>query len=332
MQRRKMLKAAATVATPWLIPALSQSRVRRIGVLYPWIDPGTAPPGAAAFWKQHGWIVGDTLNIERRYAAWRVERMPEFADDLLRRFDVELLMAFGPEAAAAAARATRTVPIVFIGAYLPVECGLIDSYARPGRNCTGLADQGEFHMVSKRLEFLRAVAPSVRRAAVLAPNPEQFTLSGAALDIQRPYAEAAKSVGLELSFHFARKLEDVETVLADVRDTEAQIAIISGYCYIGTQTSVIDSALRRRWITATLNPDLLRAGLLIYHGPTDAEFAYMSTRWAETADRILRGANPADIPVEQAARHEFVINRKTARAIGLTLPQSLLLRADRMIE
>ena len=135
MQRRKMLKAAATVAAPWLIPALSQSRVRRIGVLYPWIDPGTAPAGAAAFWKQHGWIVGDTLNIERRYAAWRVERMPEFADDLLRRFDVELLMAFGPEAAAAAARATRTVPIVFIGAYLPVECGLIDSYARPGRNC-----------------------------------------------------------------------------------------------------------------------------------------------------------------------------------------------------
>ena len=141
MLRRRALTAAACLAAPEPVRTRAQTRARRIGAIYPGVDPGGPPPGAAAAWKRLGWILGETLLIERRYASWRMERMPELVDDLLRRQGTEVLVTFGVETAVAAARATRSVPIVFVFAYLPIEGGLIDSYARPGRNATGLAIQ-----------------------------------------------------------------------------------------------------------------------------------------------------------------------------------------------
>jgi len=332
MERRTVLGATAAVAAPWLVRARAQTRARRIGWLLPWADPGAPPPGYAEAWKRLGWIEGETLLSRARFAAWRMERMPEMVDDLLRRQSVELLIAWNEDAAAAAARATSTIPIVFLFSFLPVECGLVDSYARPGRNCTGIAQNAGPEMVPKRLEYLRAIAPSARRFAVVSGDSRLSTVSGAPLDLRSMYSVAAKSQGFELTFHTARRIEDVESALAEAAVAQAQATMIGSHTLVGAASSVVDFALRQRWITATLSPWLFDAGLLLYHGPSDADSQYVFERGLQMADRILRGANPADIPVELPAHVELAINLRAARALGLTLPQSLLLRADRVVQ
>jgi putative ABC transport system substrate-binding protein len=333
MERRTVLRAAAAVAAPWLVRARAQTRMRRVGQLWPWVDPGAPPPAAVAYWKKLGWTIDETLHVERRYAAWRMERMPELADELLRRQNVEVLMAHGSQAAVAAAKLTSTVPIVFTYAFLPIESGLIDSYARPGRNCTGLANQADLAFSQKRLEFARALAPSARRAAVVAEESTQATLSGAPLNPWPEFLAAARAQGFdETTVHIARRIEDVESALTDAAAARVQVALITGYTFVGAAPRVADYALRQRWISGTLTPWLFDAGLLMYHGPSQAEFAYVDDRRGQMVDRILRGANPADIPVEIPARAEFAFNLKAARALGVTVPQSLLLRADRVVE
>jgi len=329
--RRTVLRAAAAVAAPWLVRVRAQTRARRIGVLIPYDDSLALPPKILSeYWEGLGWIVGETLLIERRYAAWRVERMPELADELLRQQHVEVLMAWGPQAAAAAARATRTVPIVFALSYLPIECGLVDSYARPGRNVTGIAEHSGVEFVPKVLEFIRAIAPSSRRLASCGSDTSQITLSGVPLPLA--YPAAAKALGFEYTRHSARRIEDVESVLAEAAAERAQAAIITGWQYVGARARVVDFALRQRWICATDIDLLFDAGLLLLHGPSQADIAYARVRWGQMADRILRGADPAEIPVEIPSRSELAINLKAARALSLTLPQSLLLRADRVVE
>ena len=336
MKRRDGLAAAAVaaLALTWSRPARAQSRpkLRRVGVLYPGIDPGAPPPGATAAWKSAGWIEGVTLLIERRYVGWRMERMPELVDALLRRHGAELLIAVGPEAAAAAARATRTVPIVFSFVDVPIENGLIDSYTRPGRNATGLALLSGAEAYTKSFEFLRAAAPSARRLAILAPDLRRFTVSGAPLDLGSDLGAATRAQGFGYTIHFARQVEDVESALAEAAAARAQAITANGYSYIGAAARVAEFALCQQWVSSTFNPELLDAGLLIYYGPSEAEVGRMSRRSVQIADRILRGASPADIPVELPTRYELALNLKTARAPGLKLPPSLLLRAERVIE
>jgi putative ABC transport system substrate-binding protein len=330
--RRTVLKASAAVAAPWLVRARAQTRARRIGVLLPWDDSMQVPPNVASeYWKGLGWIVGETLLIERRYAAWRMERLPELADELLREQHVDLLMTWGANAAAAAARATRTVPVVFSMAYAPVECGLIDSYARPGRNVTGIAGHSGAEFLAKVLEFIRAIAPSARRIAFCGSDTSQITLSGEPL----PWSiipAAAQALGFEITRHVARRTEDVERVLGDAAAERAQAALILAWPFVGERVRVVDFAMRQRWISATDIDLLFDAGLLLLHGPSQADLSYAWIRWGQMADRILRGANPAEIPVEIPNRSELALNLKVARALGLTLPQPLLLRADRVVE
>ena len=334
MERRTVLRAAAaTVAVPWLVRARAQTRARRIGVLYPRADPGNPPPGAAEAWKKVGWIESETLLIERRYAAWHMDRMPDLVEELLKRQRVELLVAYGPWAAAAAARATRTVPIVFLWALLPIECGLIDSYARPGRNCTGIAFSAGFEVYAKRLEIIRAIAPSARRLALLSGDTRQFTVSGEPIDAMwSEVAAAAKAQGFEHTIHMVNRIEDIGPALAEAAGARAQAANIAGDWFVSSASQVVDFALRQRWLTSTIHPELFDAGLLLYHGPSEADGIYGTGRMQQMVDRILRGANPADIPVEIPSRFEFALNLKTARALGLTLPPSVQLRADRVVE
>lgn len=325
--------AAAAMGTVWPKPARAQAqKPRRIGVLYPGVDPHAPPPGATAAWKSVGWIEGETLLIERRYAGWRMERMPELVDELLRRHGAELLITLADEASAAAMRATRTVPIVFNFAYLPIACGLIDLYARPGRNATGLALLSGLEASTKRYEFLRAAAPSARRLAIFTGDLSLLTVSGAPLDLWSEVAVAAHAQGFEYTRHMARRIEDVEQALAEAAAARAQVTSISGFSYNGAAARVAGFALRQRWVSTTLNNDLLEAGLLMSYGPSAAEVGRMGLRGVQIADRILPGANPAEIPVELPTRYELALNLKTARALGLTLPQSLLLRAERVIE
>ena len=332
MKRRACLATAATLAAPWCTRSLAQIKARRVGVLNPGVDPGGPDPGASEPWKQLGWTFGETLIVEVRYASWRTERLPELADELLHRQGVELLIAVGGEAAAAAARATRTVPIVFGWAYLPIECGLIDEYARPGRNATGVATLDSLDLSSKRMEFLRLALPSARRMAFLGPDMGQFTVSGEPLNVWTHGAAAAKVQGFEHSVHIAARVQNVEDALAEAVAARAQAVFISGSAYSGAAARVAEFTLRQRWASTTGALDLLDAGLLIYYGPTRAENQRLWGRIVQITDRILRGTKPADIPVELPTRYGLALNLKTARALGLTLPQSLLLQADRVIE
>jgi len=331
--RRTILRAAAAVAAPSLVRVRAQTRARRIGVIYPFDDSLAPPPNVLSeSWKGLGWIVGETLLIERRYAAWRMERMPDLADELLRKQHVEVLVTWSSDAAAAAARATRTVPIVFAFAFLPIECGLIDSYARPGRNATGIAVNTGVEFVAKSLEFIRAIAPSARRLAFCAYDTSLITLSRAPLPPQSTLYSVAEALGFEYTIHRVRRIEDVESVLAEAAAARAQVARINAWQYVGAKARVVDFALRQRWISVTEVGFLFDAGLLLFHGLSQADVAYSFTRVGQIVDRILRGANPAEIPVETPSRSELAINLKAARALGLTLPQSLLLRADRVVE
>lgn len=339
MNRRDAISACAAALSTWPGLARAQSpagsKPRRVGVLQPGPDREPGVPAAqrvsAPVWRSLGWLDGETLRVERRYADWRIERMPELVNDLLKH-DPEVLIAFGPDAAVAAARATRTIPIVFSYAMLPIEAGLVDSYARPGRNATGTALTGGVEVGTKLMEFLRAAAPSVRRLAFLSGDVNGFTVSGAPMDVASDYTTAAKALGFDYQVHRARRIEDVERALAEAAAGNAQAIATSGVTSIAARERIAEFALRQRWPSMTLNAELLAAGLLIYYGPTPAEFGRMSLRSIEMADRILRGAKPADIPVELPTRYELALNLKTAHALGLTIPQSLLLRAERVIE
>jgi len=333
MERRTVLgAAAAAIAAPWLVRARAQTRLRRVGVIFPFDRSIGVPPQVLSdFWGGFGWRLGETLHVERRFAEYRGERMPEIVDELLRRQNVEVLMTWGPEATGAAARATRAVPIVFGLAYLPIECGLIESFARPGRNVTGIASHVGAEFVPKAFEFIRAIEPSARRIALIGSDTSRYTLSGAPL----PWSalpDGAKMLGFEPTRHIASSVEDVGSVLAEAAAAGAQVARVSGWQYVGARKLVVDFAMRQRWICATDIDMLFDAGLLLLHGPSQADIGYARTHWGQIVDRSLRGANPAEIPVEIPTRSEMAINLKTARALGLTLPQSLLLRADRVIE
>jgi len=224
------------------------------------------------------------------------------------------------------------VPIVFAFALLPIEAGLVESYARPGRNATGTALTGGVKVGTKVMEFLRAAAPSARRLAFLSGDVTGFTVTGEPMAVASDYTTAAKAQGFEYQVHRAQRIEDVDRALAEAAAGNAQAMATSGLISIAARERIAEFALRSRWPSATQNPELLAAGLLIYYGPTLAEWARMSVHTIEMADRILRGARPADIPVELPTRYELALNLKTARALGLTLPQSLLLRAERVIE
>jgi putative ABC transport system substrate-binding protein len=159
-----------------------------------------------------------------------------------------------------------------------------------------------------------------------------FTLNGAPLPFKSEFDAATRAHGFEYRVQVARRLEDVKSVLTEAAASGAEAVMIGGVQYLANVRQVAEFALRRRWITSTFVLDLLDAGLLMYQGPTVAEIVYLISRPVQIADRILRGANPAEIPVELPTRYELALNLKAARKIGVTLPQALVLRADRVIE
>ena len=177
---------------------------------------------------------------------------------------------------------------------------------------------------------MRAAAPSARRLASLGPDTGLFTVSGTPLDLG-PKWLSREVAGFEYTVHTARRIEDVERVLGEAATARAEAVSINGFCYEGAATRVVEFALQQRWVSSTFNYDLLEAGLLMYYGMSYAELGRLGERVVHIADRILRGANPAEIPVEFPSRYELALNMRTARVLGLSLPPSLLLQAERTI-
>ena len=300
--------------------AQQPERVRRIG----WL--GNSAPVTAegiAVWdafrlelRRLGWIEGRNLAFERRFAEGDVDRIPLLARELIDR-KVDLIVAVNGPAARAAQQATATLPIVFASVTNPVEQGLVATLARPAGNLTGMATQGD-ETVGKRLQLLKEMLPRTLRIAVLADASD----TGAAL------LGAAAALGIELLMARASRAEDLPAAIASGARSDAWF-ITDQALYFAQRKTVVELIAQQR--RPAIYPQAVyvhAGGLASYSVDLKDHFR----RAAGVVDKVLRGARPADIPVEQPTRFELTINLETAADLGLKIPQSVLLRADEVIE
>jgi putative tryptophan/tyrosine transport system substrate-binding protein len=330
IQNPKWVALFAIVITLTLCAAVAQAqqtgKIFRIGFLDPSTASGSANP-LEVFRQEmskHGWIEGKNIAIEYRFAEQKNERLPELAADLV-RLKVDLIVVPGGPSALAAKKATTTIPIVMANAADPVGAGFVASLARPGGNVTGLASLSP-ELNTKRLEILKDAVPKLARVGLLRPP-----LSGVSVEVQRKDLRAA-AVALKL------RLEEIETQL-DGKSLESafQIAKEKQVNAIMTTTSprffaerkrIVELAGKHRLPAIYFQKEFVDEGGLMSYG---ADYTDLYRRAAVYVDRILKGAKPSDLPVEQPTKFEFVINLKAAKQIGLTIPVDLLQRANRVI-
>jgi ABC-type uncharacterized transport system substrate-binding protein len=274
--------------------------------------------------RELGWVEGQNIVIEYRFAEGRLDRLPDLAAELV-RLKVDVIVAAPSPPAAAAKKATATIPIVMIGAGDPVGQGLIASLARPGGNITGLAYFVGQEIFGKQLALLKEAVPKVRRVAVLW-NPAVPTLAPAIGEVK----VAARSLGLQLQLLEARGPNDFDGAFAAMtRERARALLVITDSMFSTHRARLADLAAKSRMPSAYTNRQPVDAGGLMSYGPS---FPDLWRRAAGYVDKILKGAKPADLPVEQPTKFDLVINLKTAKALGLTIPPSLLGRADEVIQ
>jgi putative ABC transport system substrate-binding protein len=281
--------------------------------------------------KALGWIEGQNLVIETAFADFKYERLPALAEDLVRR-RVDVIWATTPEAAVAAARATQSIPIVFTAVPWPVETGLIDSFARPGRNATGVSTYTGTEVSTKRLEFLKEIAPTATRLSWILDPSLGASVGGGRFDVRPLLDKAAKALGYEVRYHHIEKSEDVDPAFAEILAGRAQaIAVAGSAVTFEARERIATFALRNRLPSACATPSIVEAGGLLCYSSA-GRLSELVAHGANYVDKVLRGARPADMPVYRPDKYELLINLKTAKALGLLVPQSLLLRAGRVIE
>jgi putative ABC transport system substrate-binding protein len=316
------LVLALLTFAPLAAEAQRTQEVRRIGYLQAHEGP---PAGFHEVLRDGlrdlGYVEGRNLVIESRAGADRT-RLVELAAELV-RLKVEVIVTAGG-AVNAATTATETVPIVFSFSGDPVEAGFVNSLGRPGRNMTGITWLS-FELVGKRLELLKEAAPRVSRVAILA-NP-------AHPGEQRELGETektARAVGTAVQYHHVRTTPDFHAAFdAIVRDNANALLVFPDFATLVHRRQMAEFATKHRLPSVFGWREYVEAGGLMSYGPDRLETA---KRLAVYVDKILKGAKPADLPVEQPTKFELVINLKTAKALGLTIPQSILLRADQVIE
>lgn len=281
--------------------------------------------------KALGWNEGKNLVIEGAYADYKTERFPALAEQLVRK-GVDIIWAITGPAAVAAARATKTIPIVFTAVPWPVEIGLIDSFSRPGRNVTGVSTYTGIEVSTKRLEFLREIAPTALRLSWILDPSMEAKLDGGRFDIRALLDPAAKQLGYEVRYHYVAKSDDVDRALADMLNWRAQaLAVAGGAVTFAARERIAAFAVRNRLPSAAASSWFVEAGGLLSYDDAGVSTGSIA-RGVEYVDRIFRGARPADLPVNRPDKYELVINLKTAKALGLQIPQSVLLRAGRVVE
>ena len=304
------------------------SRMWRIGYLSVASDVEPYKHWVAAFregLQKAGYVEGKNTIIEQRYADGRLERLPMLATELV-RLNVDVLVTVPAGGAAAAKRATGTIPIVFIGEPDPVGAGLVASLARPGGNITGLTDT-HADLVPKRLQLLKEIVPSVFRVGVLwnPANPstrDQLTIAQTA-------ASTLRLTVFPVDVRGPLRL-DIERAFATIAKDRLGALLVVGDPTLGAQRKEIaDRSIHYRLPTAGPHRSWAEDGLLMSYG---ASFVDLSRRSAILVDKILRGTTPSDLPVEQPTQFELVINMKTARTLDLTIPASVLLQANQIIE
>lgn len=312
--------ALGLLAAPMAGDAQRPGKVPRVGFLCPRSKPG--PPLLALKQGLHelGYVEGQNIIIEDRFAGERPEKLPGLAAELV-RLKVDVIVPMDPPGVWAAKKATGTIPIVMPNGVDPVGAGLVAHLARPGGNITGQAMLTR-ELAGKRLELLKEVVPGVSRVAVLW-NPAEPEEAIEWQEAQR----AARGLGLQLHSLEVREADDVEGALSTL--TKGRMDALYVATYHRWRKPVIEFAARNRLPAMAALRHIAAEGALISYGPN---YDDLFRRAATFVDRILKGAKPADLPVEQPTRFELVINLKTAEALGLSIPPSLLTRADKIIE
>jgi putative ABC transport system substrate-binding protein len=324
MKRREFILAlGGAAAWPLAAGAQQAAKLPTVGYLGTAAAPAWAPWTAAFVQRLHelGWMDGRTIAIQYRWADGRAERWAEFAAELA-RLKVDVIVT-GGNAAVAAKQASSVIPIVFAMVDDPVAMGLIASLARPGGNLTGLSMQSA-DVAGKRLALLREVVPGLRRLAIMA-NVEY---PAAALEMGQVQS-GARTLGLEAAPFEIRRAEDIAPAFDAMKDRTDALYVVGDALVISHRVQINTLALIARLPTTYVVREHVIAGGLMSYGPN---FPDLFRRAAQYVDKILRGAKPADIPVEQPTKFDLVINLTTAKALGLTVPESFLLRADEVIE
>ena len=325
MRRREFISLLGGAAA-WPLAARAQQsgKLLTIGFLGSTM-PSVEGQRLAAFvqrLRELGWMEGRNVAIEVRWAEGRSERFAEIAAEFV-RFKVDVIVTVATPLTLAAKQATSVIPIVFVAVSDPVGTGLVASLARPGGNITGLADQIS-DTAGKKLEFLREVVSDLRRLAIMANvgNPASVLEMGEA-------QAAARKLGLEVTTSEIRRVDDIAPAFEALRQRADALYLCPDPLMGTNRTRINILAVGARLPTMHAVREYVEAGGLISYGP---DMRDQFRRVADIVDKILRGAKPADIPVEQPTKFALVINLTTAKALGLKIPESLLLRADEVIE
>jgi putative ABC transport system substrate-binding protein len=270
-----------------------------------------------------GYVEGKNITFEYRYANNKLDRFPALADELV-RLKVDVLLTPGTPGALALKNATKTIPIVFADVTDPVAAGLVDSLARPGGNITGFSSI-EAVLAGKRLELLKEAVPKISRVAVLW-NPHDPSSAQQWKESQL----AARELGLQLHYMEVSNADQFESVFKEANQVRSSaLFVVSSALAFSNQNRITDLAIKNRLPVIYTRGDFVDSGGLISYGPDQAE---RLRRVAAMVDKILKGTKPADIPVEQPTKFEFVINLKTAKQIGVIIPPEVLARANRLIK
>jgi putative ABC transport system substrate-binding protein len=322
MRRREFVALIGGAAASWQLPASAQQATKLPTIGFLGADATAFIPWTAAFvtrLRELGWIEGRTVSIEYRWSEGRTERYAEIAEEFV-RLNVSVIVTVG-SAVPSVKQATTVIPIVFAVGIDPVASGLVSSLAKPGGNVTGLSIQAA-DLASKRLEILREVAPGVRRLAVMAnAGNAQPVLEAKETQI------AARALGLEVVPLEIRRAEDFAPAFQALKADALYVAI--DQLMVANRARILTFALSARLPVITSIRDFVKDGALMSYGPSYPDLFRHS---ADFVDKILRGTKPNDIPVEQPTKFELVINLATAKALGLTIPESFLVRADEVIE
>jgi putative tryptophan/tyrosine transport system substrate-binding protein len=328
MNRRRFLRAVSTtfLTVPLAAEAQKAGKVYRIGFIL------TAAEDETGFLfkaldeglRELGYAEGRNVVFERRFGEGRQERLPALAAELV-QLKVDVLVTGSNPVIAAVKQATATIPVVMAVSRDPVGAGFIANLARPGRNITGLANDPAPEIIGKNLELLKEAAPRVSRVAFLwNPVPPGAGTSKHVVE------GAARNLGVTFQSVEVRSRNELEAAFAAmVRERANGVVVATDPIFVGPRTQVVLLAARTRLPAVYGLREFAEVGGLLSYGPS---IAHQFRRAATYVDKILKGAHPGDLPVEQATKFELVINMKAAKALGLTIPRSLLARADQVIE
>ena len=326
MKRRTAL-ALFTGAAIAVIGTRAGAQPQRASVRIGFLGSSAPPPELLAAvrggLREHGYVEGSNLALEVRWAEGSFDALPALADALARS-RVDLILAWATPAVLAAKRATASIPIVFFAVSDPIGSGLVASLARPGGNVTGVTNIAK-DLTARQVQLLAQIAPGLRRVAIMG-NPTNVSIGA-----QQAEAEAAaRALGIAPLVISVREPDRIVSALADAASQGADgLVVLPDPTFLTRRREIADMALERRLPSIYARREAVQAGGLVAYGASLSDQIGRATAYA---DRILKGARPAELPVEQPTKLELVINLKTAKALGLTIPQSLLLQADEVIQ